>query len=617
VTTTTRTAHIDSWASEARPGDTHGPDRALFLKQAAGGRMWAYVFCTRPWAASAGVTVISAKLRVWLAKANAGGAMTVRAQRIEASWQEKQLAWKQRPATVGVDDASAVIAAGAAVGTMVEFDVTAALQLIADGAPYFGFRLAPDAAAAAGPVQLASSEAANPDRRPVLVVDWSSPPDPPTDLRPSGGRRVSTNTPTLSWTFGDVLDPSAFQSAYQVQIDDADDFAAAEFDTGQVASGVSQLQLAATAYAGLPADASVRYWRVRVWDESGEASDWSDPVTVRYVALGVVDITAPGATTQDVRPLVTWTFAPPGVPAGVVQEAWRAFIERLDGNRWVVLADSGLVTGTDLSWSPPVGLTDLAASYRARVQIADSIMREAIVGAPALAEDVQPFTYAPGGGVTDPTGLAAAVVDGYAVALTWDRATRPDHWLLEADGYVVADDIDVDPVGTAYGWTWYGALPRHATVLRLHAVELIGGAFVLSPGAVVNVTTDPEGIWLVDAPTGDQVHIAGREALGAVIGESSAVFTRIAEQAPVVVTEIVRGYEGSASGVLVAWDGQDPRAAKDLLLALRERVDLRLVLGDLNLPVSVWDIVANPTPNVDDERFDVALSFVQRAEFDR
>jgi IS5 family transposase len=255
-------------------------------------------------------------------------------------------------------------------------------------------------------------------------------------------------------------------------------------------------------------------------------------------------ITAPSSTTPDYRPVVTWTFTPAALPAGeasTAQKAWRAWLEQLVGGVWRIIADSGLVTGPDLTWSPATSLTNLAASYRARVQIADALTREANVSASNLAEQLVPFTFAPGGGVGDPTGLTATVVDGYSVRFDFSRATRPDHWAVEVDGVLALDGVDVTPTGTAYAFTFYGLRPRIAHTVKLHAVELLGAAFVASPGASVSVTTDPRGIWLVDPSTGEDVQLAGDDELQASIGETAEVYERLGEQAPVVVTELVRG----------------------------------------------------------------------------
>lgn len=622
MTTSARSAHIDSWVAEARKSDTHGPDKELLVAAGTGTRRFAYVYAQRPWSDSRGVTVVSAVLDLYLTRVSPASVVPLQIRTVIGSWNEKVASWSSRPVVDAPVVATGSVPASSAVGTKVSVDVTALLQAVASGAPYFGVEISIDAAAGTvAPLRFASSEAANVDRRPLLTVVWSSAPDAPADLRPGAGRFLSTRKPVLAWSFGDVRDASAYQSAYEVQIDDVEIFTAADYDSTQIASGVSQLDVNATAYAGLPTDGTVRYWRTKVWDDSGAVSAWSDPVSIRYAPLGVVAITAPAATTPDIRPEVVWTFTPPAAPAGlpaVVQEAYRVTIERLDGIRWTMLSDSGLVTSTATSVVPLVALTNLAATYRATVYVADSLDRESLPSAAALARATATFTVAPSGSVTNPTGLVATVLQNYAVKLDWSRATRPDHWCLEVDGVVLEDGIDVTPTGTAYSWTYYGVLPRKPTTLKLHAVELVGGAFVLSTGASVSVTTSPTGIWLVDPAAGTSIHLADKDPLSAEIAETSAVYPRLGERAPVVVTELVRGYEGSVSGMLLSWEGQTARTAKATAIALRELGgDLRLVLGDLNLPVAVFNMTANPTPVPGDTAFEVAFGFVQIAEFGR
>lgn len=621
MTTTTRAVNVDTWVAEARPSDAHGADAELAVAYGTGTRRYVYAFAARPWADSRGVTVISAYLDFYLSRANGASAIPLELRRVTSSWSEKSATWSNRPAVDATVASSVTVGASAAIGTLVRFDVTSLLQAIANGSPYYGVEVRVGGSTALGPLRVASSENANVARRPVLTVNWSSPPDAPADLRPASGRFVSIRKPVLSWSFGDVRDASAYQTAYRAEVDDAADFATPEYDSGQVSSGSSQIDLAATAYAGLPTDGSLRYWRAAVWDDGGSLSAWSDPVTLRYAPVGTVTISTPAATTSDVRPAVTWSFTPPATPAGFsapVQAAWRVLLERLVAGRYSTLADSGLVTGTATSWSSPVPLPDLAGTYRVTVYVADSLDRESLPNASSLASASRVFTWTPTGGVTDPSGLTAPVVNDYAVALAWTRATRPDHWALEVDGQYLEDAIDVTPTGTSYAWTYYGVLPRKSSTLKLHAVEVIGAAYVLSPGVTTTVTTSPRGIWLVDPSSGTQIHLGDVEELDAAIAENSAVYPRLGDRAPVLVTELVRGYEGKVAGALLAWDGQDPRAAKASAIALRQAAGtLRLVLGDLNLPVAIFNLEANPTPIVGDSRFDVAFEFVQVGEFDR
>jgi hypothetical protein len=616
VTLATTFVTVDSWASEARIADTHGPDPVLVLAEASNARKWVYMKPPPPWASGRAVTVQSAKLRLRLAVTNPSAATTIRVRRIEETWSASTLAWKRRPAVSAADDATVVVAGSAAAGTLVEIDLTAAMQAVADGAPYFGFRLILDPGVTRGPLRLVAASGKPVENRPEFAVDWNAPPDVPTRLAPTGARYVSTTKPVLSWQFGDATERDPKQSAFQVQVDDAADFATPTFDTGQVVSGTNGLDLAATAYGGLPTDGSVRWWRVRVADASSTWSPYSDPVQFRYSPLGVVAITAPGATTPDLAPTVVWTFTPSAT--GGAQKVWRARIDRQVGTTWQNVADSGDVAGTDLSWSPPRPLPFVAATYRAVVEVLDSVDREARGSASDRATATRQFTWVAGGAIAAPAALTATVLEGAFVRLNWTRATPPDHFILVADGIVVEDNVDPVPTGTAYEFVWYGARPREVHALQLHAVDVTGGVTATSPPASVTVETEPTGVWLVDAADGRAVHIAGKDALGGGIGESSSLHPRIGDRAPVLVTEVVRGYEVEVSGVLVDWDGRIARDGKETLIDLRETgVRLRLILGDLNLPVVIFDVTANPTPDVEDTRFQVGFDAVQVGEFDR
>ena len=142
-----------------------------------------------------------------------------------------------------------------------------------------------------------------------------------------------------------MLDPLSYQSAYQVQLDDASDFLTPTFDTGSVAGGTTSLALASTAYAGLPAVGTVTYWRVRVTDESGCVSDSVEPGADQVRAARRCRDHGARRTTPDFRPVVSWSFTPAALPAGVsstAQGAWRAWLEQaLVAGTWRIIADSG------------------------------------------------------------------------------------------------------------------------------------------------------------------------------------------------------------------------------------------------------------------------------------
>ncbi len=95
----------------------------------------------------------------------------------------------------------------------------------------------------------------------------------------SNPRGVASTQPRLSWQLN-ALDLNArgqCQTAYQVLVATSDNALSSNegdlWDTGKVASGQS-LNLV---YAGRPlASEQACWWKVRVWDEAGEPSDWSE-----------------------------------------------------------------------------------------------------------------------------------------------------------------------------------------------------------------------------------------------------------------------------------------------------------------------------------------------------
>ena len=84
---------------------------------------------------------------------------------------------------------------------------------------------------------------------------------------------VAPDRVRLSWRLEGTGTGRA-QRAYQVLVTPADPDACAAWDSGRVESAVT----ADVAYAGGPLTAGGRYrWKVRVWDEAGSMSGWSDP----------------------------------------------------------------------------------------------------------------------------------------------------------------------------------------------------------------------------------------------------------------------------------------------------------------------------------------------------
>jgi len=84
---------------------------------------------------------------------------------------------------------------------------------------------------------------------------------------------VAPDRVRLSWVL-EGTGPDRIQCAYQVLVTPEEPGASAAWDSGRVESAVTM----DIAYGGMPLTAGGRYnWKVRVWDEDGSASGWSDP----------------------------------------------------------------------------------------------------------------------------------------------------------------------------------------------------------------------------------------------------------------------------------------------------------------------------------------------------
>lgn len=111
----------------------------------------------------------------------------------------------------------------------------------------------------------------------AVVWDTDAKPFPP--VIDTQGTCYTTTTPTLSWTFSDP-DPGDSQSAYRLQIARASDLQLA-LDTGQVEGSSTEYTVPTSGAPDVPgplwASGDYRFKvRVKVWDQAGVESDWSD-----------------------------------------------------------------------------------------------------------------------------------------------------------------------------------------------------------------------------------------------------------------------------------------------------------------------------------------------------
>lgn len=451
-----------------------------------------------------------------------------------------------------------------------DFDVLDDLQDIAAGGDYFGWRFWTTATTDLKIHGWGS------EYKPTLTVVLADESSDPTNVRPHG--IVSIAKPFVTWDGPDGI------VSVQVQVDDVDgDFVTPIFDSGTVSSDVPQLDLATTAYAGLADAASVDI-RVRHTTTDNGVSAWSDPVTITRNASPAVAFTSPGSSTTDPTPPAAWTAA--------VQTRYQVTTYVND----VVVADTGVVPGTDNAYTPPKGATASGQTIRYRLRVWFNDDQVSSPGDPGYVEVSTETTYTPGTAAAITT--ITAEQDGVRpwVDLAWTRsAGLADEWIVERDidngeGFVILDRFDGtqdgDPVWTYRDWK----APGFRTVTYRVRPVVTGAAGAVGPTAsVVAVVT---GAWIFDPVSGRSVRFGGQEPDVAYV-EQSVWFEPIGSPTAVKRTFSLRGLEGTIRGTLKPYDGRSVESLEaDVMWFKGHGTDTyRVAFGDVNIP-AVLDVIS-------------------------
>ena len=584
---------MDAFVLSAYPNANYAAATRLRLKS---GEAEAFLFFKSP--VPRGSTVTSAKIRLWNSTAQSGS-VTVSAQRVGASFKVRRLTWNNKPGVVG--SAASVAVSSPAVGDLFEIDVTTQVQTIADGGANYGWKITTSFTTL---LRLFSLNAAT--TKPVLVVEWTDQPDQPGMLRPYGGLAVSTDKPILRFSYSDPGGDDALD-AVQVQIDAGNNFVSGiDFDSGWVTSTEPELDLSATAYGGL-SDGSTTYWRVRVRDEAGGISDWSDVASFSRDDKGTLAITNPAAPSSnfvdEFTPPISWTLT------GETQKAYQVRIARATApNTWIY--DSGRVTSTSTTHTLPfrwhghrVLRDDL--SYIVNVRVWDTKDRVATPSIPVFQSASRTFSVQYDGTPTVVTDFTATQpTEAPWVRLQWNRATMPDQWVIVRDGEVI-DKVDTAAdllfTGTTYRYTDYTARPNVAHIYKVRAVDIItGNRKMAATSPTSTITPTCPGFWLIDPDRPSlEVNLAGTDTGNIAYAEDSALFAPIGATSPTRIVSSLRGLEGTITGpiettIVHTWD-----VHKANLLALKATPSqtYRLAFGDENIPATISHVSAIAAPD--------------------
>lgn len=613
---------VDTWVGSAKPNKPHPQETRLTVADLATAR--AYLYFAMP--APRGATIISAKLRLYTSGSFGGASVTMNVRRLASKFTASKVTFSgsgaaAKPAATGATAALTKVSTGD--GDMFEVDVSGIMQTIADGASWYGFEVVN----AAATLRLFRSSQAG-SKRPELEVTWADAPDAPTTMTPNG-QVVSVAKPVVE---GDYTDPTGGTlTSVNVEVKavntgwSADTgFAAPDFTSGEVAvpaGSKARLDLAGTLYAG-SASGVQTFYTMQVKDESGQWSKWSTPASWTFTAKGTLTMSSPTVG----APTVT-DFTPPIVfSTSLAMEKVRVIVERTDTGAQVF--DSGEVaqggTAATVTVQGKAGKAVVAAGipYRVIVRAWDTLDRVSTASDPAYVEAITAFTVTTGAtaAVTALTAASTTLPAPPGVTLDFTSATAPDAFTFTVDGVPVKADVipsDVLVAGTAYRYTFTGVRPNIAQSFGVS--RIVNG--IASPIVAASVTPKVSGVWLIDTARDRYLFLAKTGGSSIALGEDSEVLVPLGAESGVRITQGLRGYSGTISGVLVGASsglGRTLQQWVDEALAMRARAGRTyvLIVGTEAFECTVGNLTVRPTgdstPNLRPCSFDFEQTSDQR-----
>lgn len=586
---------VDAAVAENAPNSNFGLAAISGLRAAGTGQeCLTYIYFGRPF--PLGATILSATLRVYNTTAAAwAGTQTITLQRISATWSANRITYNNRP---GVFAGTAALAkTNPVVNTEWAIDVKTLMQSVSDGGPWYGFRLS---VTGTGTKYIYSAQGFA-LYRPRLEIHWSDAPQPPEVLRPDGNRAVSLAKPVLRFDFTDVSGNTQM-AACQVQINATDVWTSPSFDSGEVATSVPELDLNTTAYGGL-ADAASTFWRVRVKDGVGLWSAWSVGAQFQRQTHGTLTLNNPAAPPNNFvyesTPPIDWSFTVR------VQKHYQVILSSAS-NTSNVFWDSGKITGaTTVVTVPFYALRNVDGVYNVRVRVWDTLARETTPNDFTYVEVSRDVTFSTDPTVGAVTSLVATPQSDYPwMLLTWNRTSQPDKYEITRDSKPIINDDGADffVSGTSYQHLDRFADPRVDHTWRVYAVvngkrDDVGPSVVsktYAKSTILSFSDGTEPVMFLNPNTTPE------------LTEISEVHEVLAEVPPVLITQSLRGYAGSVSGVLVDdIIARTARQQRDSLKKFREYqgTKMLLYLVDEAFEVVVFNItykaIALPSGGVD------------------
>ena len=551
-----------------------------------------------------GRTILSATLTGRVR--NAFPAQTLTVQTVAEKWSAAWANWTKNQ-SLAVTGPTATVATGSlADGASFEVNITALVQTVANGGDYFGLRITTNSATGGRFYGFDSG-----DDSWTLTIVTSDAPQEPTTLYPAGGV-VGVSKWTVSCDFTD-LGGSTEQSAMQVQVDPAGNGAAPAWDSGWVATTIPELDLAATSYPGLASGATTK-WRVQVKDADGNASGWSDWVSVTYVPKPALILDNPpsgilaDATTTIAAHITTGTL-----------QAWRVRIADGDdktATRYDSRKRDG--SGTAIACDLPVKNDDGDrvfkddGTYWLNVRAWDRLDRlRGAAGDPPYIETWVQVTFDDDLALSPVSSLNVSQIGNTPrVRLSWSRtAGAADGWAIYRDDERLdrVDAEDITASGGSYEWIDDSAAPNEWHTWHIKAV--VNGA-QSKPGPTASLRLELDGVWLLSS-AGDVV------LEGEGVGDFKAADRRATYSLPnkpydVDIVGALGGISGTFAGTIdVRDDRPDVDAVRRVLRSIRRNPtkQVQLVYANRSIPVLLRDVNVDASENYTRDTEEHTVSF--------
>lgn len=610
----TRTA-FDSYVSSAAPSKNYSESTFLRTKS---GSMLSYISFAKPFKDRS--SIVKAHLVFHSAGAYAAASRTLVVKRQgNRTALYKNLTWANKPAAHS-DSVSVTKTTALDGGAEWVVDVTAHCQLWSDGADFDGWELSTTSAAELRFYSTDTTESWAAKLEPELRVWVADEPDAPQDLSPSGNRIVSEAKPVLRWSQLDINGNTNIVAA-QVQVDNVVTFAVPDWDSGEQSIDQPSLNLQtvgspAPPFPGLPTDGTSRYWRVRVKDGAGLWSDYSKPVSFRYVPKGSLTVSAPAAaspTISDPTPPISWALA------GATQRAYRVEVDRKHAtlNLWGEAWDSGKITSTTTTVTLPKGaITYDDRMYRVRVTVWDALDRQSTPTAPASYIIEREFLFDKDAAVSPTQSISATQQGPYPmVDVRFTFAVLPDRAIISRDGVIVADIEAADLEGLRQGdgsYVWVDRAPRPG-VRNAWTVRPVSGGKMGWGNPTAYLTPRVRGRWLITDKF--EIFLAGSDQDLNMV-ELAGELQPLGDGPPIRIVTGLQGWSGTVSGTLIrtdlsnALDAVSASTWRDRLVRIkRDQTPCTFIAGDISVPVTVKDIVAPPTALPRDHRGELSYTF--------